>query len=70
MNLCLQKGLADAYKSPAQIARVLTEDWVAKELYCPACLEKNIKSEPNNTKATDFRALPKTRFSSFGFYGG
>ena len=48
MNLKFDTSLAVGYKSASQIARVLTEDWLARNMYCPICGENSIrKSEPN-----------------------
>ena len=47
-------SLANSYKSPSQIARVLTETWVADNLYCPRCGHPHISSFPNNRAAADF----------------
>ena len=49
-----QKSVLQKYKSNSQIARVLTEEWFAKEMYCPCCLNNQIKVYPNNQKASDF----------------
>ncbi|MFH0731376.1 MAG: DpnI domain-containing protein [Candidatus Omnitrophota bacterium] len=37
MNINLNKHVAAAYKSASQKIRVLSEDWVGKEVFCPAC---------------------------------
>ncbi|MDE4454359.1 DpnI domain-containing protein [Psychrobacter sp. DAB_AL62B] len=37
MNLNFNQSLAKNYKSPSQIIRVLSEDWVANQSYCPNC---------------------------------
>lgn len=48
MNLKFDTSLAEGYKSASQIARVLTEDWLARNMYCPICGEVSIrKAEPN-----------------------
>ena len=54
MNLECSLRLASGYKSASQIARVLTEDWCARELYCPACDSKRLSSSMANTPAVDF----------------
>lgn len=46
--------LADSYKSPSQKARVVTEAWVSRELYCPNCLAPSLDSTPVNHQATDY----------------
>jgi type II restriction enzyme len=54
MDTCIydQELIAD-YKSGAQIARVLTENWYVDNMYCPCCLNKSVKRFPNNTKVSD-----------------
>ncbi|MDO4751513.1 MAG: DpnI domain-containing protein [Akkermansia sp.] len=37
MDLTFDLSLINAYKSPTQIALVLTEDWFARNMYCPIC---------------------------------
>ncbi len=37
MDLKFNQGLAQGYKSPSQIIRVLSEDWVSHNGYCPSC---------------------------------
>ena len=39
MDLRFNTSLAEGYKSGSQIARVLTEDWLARNMYCPICGE-------------------------------
>ena len=48
MDLRFDTSLVAGYKSAAQIARVLTEDWLARNMYCPICGAVSIhKAEPN-----------------------
>jgi type II restriction enzyme len=54
MNLQCRIELAAGYKSGAQIARVLTEEWAARELYCPACDSNRLSPSRANTPAIDF----------------
>jgi type II restriction enzyme len=54
MNLQCTTELAINYKSGAQIARVLTEEWAARELYCPACDSERLSPSRANTPAIDF----------------
>jgi len=54
MNLRCQVDLAGSYKSGAQIARILSEDWCSRELYCPACDSNRILKSKTNTPAIDF----------------
>jgi type II restriction enzyme len=37
MNLNFNVNLTSNYSSNSQIARVLTEDWVKRNSYCPSC---------------------------------
>lgn len=54
MNLQFNTDLAKGYKSPTQIARVLTEDWLARNMYCPICGEVSIMSAEANARVKDF----------------
>lgn len=54
MNLQCRAELAAAYKSGSQIARVLTEEWCARELYCPACTSDRLSPSKVNAPAIDF----------------
>jgi len=54
MNLQCRAELAAAYKSGSQIARVLTEEWCVRELYCPACTSERLSPSKVNTPAIDF----------------
>jgi len=54
MNLMLNTTLASNYKSNTQIARVLTENWVVQNMYCPHCGNNQIKHFENNLPVADF----------------
>ena len=41
------------YVSPSQSARVWTEAWVIREMYCPACGETALRDLPNNSPVAD-----------------
>jgi len=53
MKLRLEAELAVQYKSPSQKVRVLTESWVAANIYCPAC-GIEIKKYESNRPVADF----------------
>jgi type II restriction enzyme len=53
MNLRFDRKLIKGYTSPSQIARVLTEDWVKREVFCPSCGE-HLESVSANQKVKDF----------------
>lgn len=54
MNLQFNTSLAEGYKSASQIARVLTEDWLAHNMYCPVCGELTIRRAEPNAPVKDF----------------
>lgn len=54
MKLEMDIGVAQAYKSASQIARVVTEGWASANLYCAACPNALLACAPCNTKAYDF----------------
>jgi type II restriction enzyme len=54
MNLQCRGELAASYKSRSQIARVVSEDWCARELFCPACSNDRLSRARNNAEAIDF----------------
>jgi type II restriction enzyme len=41
------------YRSSLQIARVVSEDWAVRNLYCPACETDRLNQAPTNTRAID-----------------
>lgn len=48
MDLHFNTSLANGYKSTSQIARVLTEDWLARNIFCPVCgCSMMVRAEPN-----------------------
>lgn len=54
MHLDFDLNVANRYKSPSQKARVLTEDWAQRHLYCPACQHHAVERKRDNTKIYDF----------------
>ncbi len=54
MDLFLDTNLADNYKNSSQIARVLTENWVEKNSYCPNCGKPYLTKFENNKPVADF----------------
>lgn len=58
MNLECRSELAAAYKAGPQIARVLSEEWCNREMYCPACDSSHLTQSRTNTPAVDF-ACPR-----------
>ena len=54
MELSFRTELASAYKSRQQNARVLSEDWVGHEIYCPNCGRLDVARRSNNSRIGDF----------------
>ena len=54
MNLDFNTELAEGYKSKSQIARILTEDWVLNNSYCPNCGKNKLHNYETNNPAADF----------------
>jgi len=54
MNLCLDSSLIEGYTSRSQIARVLTENWVQRNSYCPSCGNISLNNFANNRPVADF----------------
>ncbi|QFR50217.1 restriction endonuclease [Sulfurimonas lithotrophica] len=56
MNLNLYSALSDGYKNNSQKIRVLTENWVNENIYCPKCGD-NVSEYKNNKPVADFFCL-------------
>lgn len=54
MNLHFNQSLAKNYKSEPQRIRVLSEDWVANQGYCPNCNAEPLVEFANNQPVADF----------------
>src|SRR5574344_191396 len=54
MDLNFNLDLATSYRSGTQRARVLTEDWVGRNMYCPICGRPIIHHYENNRPVADF----------------
>ncbi|MFH1370393.1 MAG: DpnI domain-containing protein [Planctomycetota bacterium] len=54
MILDLPIETAKGYKSPSQIARVVTEAWMGRNMYCPACTANRLCDTTPGTEAVDF----------------
>jgi type II restriction enzyme len=54
MNLECRFALASTYKSRSQVARVVTEEWCGREVYCAACDSNHLTRSKANTPAIDF----------------
>ncbi|MFH1855874.1 MAG: DpnI domain-containing protein [Candidatus Omnitrophota bacterium] len=54
MNLFLDSKLAKGYTNSSQKIRVITENWVKNQVYCPNCGHSDIDKYENNKPVTDF----------------
>ena len=54
MNLNFNQSLAKKYKSEPQKIRVLSEDWVANQSYCPNCNAEPLAAFTNGQPVADF----------------
>lgn len=54
MELNFDTSVISNYHSGSQIARVVTEKWIADNMYCPRCGSLEIKQFPNNKPVADF----------------
>lgn len=54
MELNLKTQLAENYHGNTQIARVVTETWIADNMFCPRCGSMRIEHFPNNRPVADF----------------
>ncbi|HQB20663.1 MAG TPA: DpnI domain-containing protein, partial [Bacteroidales bacterium] len=54
MNLAFNTNLAKEYTSNSQIARILTENWVLNNSYCPSCGNSRLNEFKNNCPVADF----------------
>lgn len=69
MNLQMNLALAENYNSKSQIARVITEDWLLKNGFCPSC-GNELSDVENNAQVHDFSCLFCTdQFELKSFHG-
>lgn len=54
MNLRIDISKANKYTSKSQVARVVTENWVATNAYCPSCGNDRLGEFKNNSPVADF----------------
>jgi type II restriction enzyme len=54
MDLHFNQGLATGYHSGSQISRVVTEDWVARNMFCPICGAPVLGHYEANKPVADF----------------
>lgn len=54
MNLNFNTALSEHYNNKSQQARVLTEDWFARNMYCPICGNPRIRHAEPNAPVKDY----------------
>jgi len=54
MDLSFDLSLIKNYKNNSQISRVLTENWLKTNGYCPSCNEPYLNEFENNKPVADF----------------
>lgn len=54
MDLSLDNGLSYNYHSGSQLARVLTEEWIIRNMFCPRCGYIRLNHFENNKPVADF----------------
>lgn len=54
MDLYFDLATIKGYKSASQKARVLTEDWARRNLFCASCARNRLEAAPGNTEVFDF----------------
>lgn len=55
MNFSFDGSLANRYTSVSQKIRVMSEDWVQKNIYCPICGNPRLLKEKANKPVSDFK---------------
>ena len=55
MNLHFNPELSKKYENASQKIRILSENWLSKNMYCPVCGNEKLKQLPNNSPVADFQ---------------
>lgn len=55
MDFTFDESLVVGYKSNSQKIRIMSENWVAKNIYCPVCGNLKINKMGNNMPVADFQ---------------
>ena len=55
MDLRLDPSVAIGYKNKSQVARRISEEWAARNLYCLVCTSAKVNLERTNTPVRDYR---------------
>jgi len=55
MDFSFDESLTSGYKSSSQKIRIMSEDWIQKNIYCPICGNPHLSKEKNNMPVSDFK---------------
>jgi type II restriction enzyme len=55
INLHFDESVSSGYKSNSQKIRVMSENWIAENMYCPCCGNSHITNLKNNKPVADFQ---------------
>lgn len=55
MDLHFNEALGEKYKSKSQKVRVMSEDWIHENMFCPCCGNLHIKKIKNNQPVADMQ---------------
>lgn len=55
MNLHFNSDLSKKYENTSQKIRILSENWISSNMYCPVCGNKELTQLPNNSPVADFQ---------------
>lgn len=55
INLHFDETLGERYKSKSQKIRVMSENWVGKNMFCPCCGDSHIFALKNNEPVADMK---------------
>ena len=55
MNFHFDETLAEKYESKTQKIRVMSENWVGNNMFCPCCGNPNLLELENNEPVADFK---------------
>ena len=61
MDLRFNTNIATGYKSACQKSRVITEDWMARNMFCPVCGAPVLGHYEANKPVADFSARTASR---------
>lgn len=55
MNLHFDESVGEQYKSKSQKIRVMSEDWISRNMFCPCCGNPHINHLKNNQPVADMQ---------------